>query len=1074
MRLFVVLAALAGLLVVVSPGAVAEPVPAPEPSSTVSLITGDTVTLGPDGEVAIQPADSAHGSSYTTLRLDGDVYVVPDRVDHLVPDVLDMELFNITELVAMGFADSDTDTLPLIVQGGSAAFAAGARSLPSIGAVAVSVPKRDAATMLTGSRAAKKVWLDRPVEASDLDANLTQIGAPEVWASGLSGAGVDVAVLDTGVDADHPDLRGRVAEEANFTAEASAADGNGHGTHVASIIGGTGSAAGGARHGVAFGARLLSGKVLGSDGRGQASWIIAGMEWAAEQGADVVNLSLGGTAAAGDDPVAQALDGLTARTGTLFVVAAGNTGPGSSTVETPGVAASALTVGAARADGRPPTFSSNGPTRGTYRAKPDMTAPGVNIAGARAGGGTANPYRTLSGTSQATPHVAGAAALLRQQHPDWDWQRLKAALMTTADHKVAFPSPYAEGAGLLDLPGATTETLLLNRGNVDFGYLRYPRGSDPVSVELTLTNTGDTVQEVALTDEARDVYGDAATDDLFTITPAALTVAPGATERVTVTLTPAAGHAGLYNGLVSLTRPGFDTMTLPLSGYPEPPRHDVTLTVLDRHGQPWAGGTVVLGNMNELYPRFGGGFTTVRLDENGRGVGRVAPGPVSMVAKVETPASGDEPATVAFAGSPEVLVDKDISYTIDARRARRLDPATVDGVPTEVSTVSVHYARQDALGRGSIGDAIYATPEEIADGRVFLQPTRPVSTGKAVVETRWRLDATGRRAETYQVVLGGPAIPNPPVYRVSSAQARNLARLDADYRSPTGVADTYAETWQAYTDLVAAAFITTRPLSVPQRRIELVTPDIRWRHCVTGPQGTVARLCEPTTAYAPRTRHSPVWFRGLSPAVIAGSHGTSRILLPVAVSDGEHQGSVLESAAAGNQELRLYRDGVELPRVGVSSYFDTPPEPALFRLDHTSAPDQARLPIGRRTATSWTFPSQAGEAPRLLSVHYQPRTDTLGRLDSWRPLMFDLRVVSTTSATDALTVEKATLRFWVSTDHGERWHKATVQPCRDGTFTAAVPGLVPRPGQTVSVRAEATAAQGRAVTQTIIDAYPVR
>lgn len=1054
------------------------------PGATVTLITGDTVTLGAatDGEptLAVRPADETHGSSFTTLRLDGDVYVVPDDIDHLVPDVLDLELFNVTELVEMGYADA----VPLIVQG-VLPRATAYRSLPSIGGAAVTVSTHDGGRFvdtLSSARGVTKVWLDRKISATALDGNLTQIGAPQAWGSGLSGAGVDVAVLDTGVDAGHPDLLGKVGAQANFTADSSVSDGNGHGTHVASIIGGTGAAAGGARRGVAFGARLLSGKVLGADGRGQASWIIAGMEWATAQGADVVNMSLGGTAGAGDDPVAQAVDALTAETGALFVVAAGNTGTGSSTIETPGIAASALTVGAAGANGRPPWFSSNGPTKGTYRAKPDLTAPGVTVTGARAGGGTANPYTAMSGTSQAAPHVAGAAALLWEQHPDWDWQRVKAVLMTTANPQIPTRMPYAEGAGLLDLAGATTETLLLNRGNIDFGYLRYPNGSEPVSIELTLTNTGAAAQSVRLADQAINVHGEPAADDLVTIAPAELTVAPGTTGRVTITLTPANGQAALYSGAVSLTRDGFEAVNLPLSYYPEPPRHDVRLTVLDRRGQPWAGGTVVLGNMRELYPRFGGGFTTVRLDENGQGTGRVAPGPVSMVAKVETPAFGDDPASVAFAGSPEVMVDKDISFTIDARNARRLEPAKVEGQDTNMSTVSVHYAREDSLGRGSIGDAIYATPEELANGQVFLQPTAPVQHGKAVVETRWRLDATGpprtRRADVYQLVLGGPTVPDPPVYKVSRAQVRDLARLDADYRSPIGAEDAYVEYWQAYTELVNAAFVTRQQLSVPRRRVELVTADVRWQHCVTGPRGTVARLCAPTTAYAPGARLSPVWFQAPTPAVIAGSHSANRILLPIALSDGEHQGSVLESSALGSQSLRLYRNGVELPRVGTSNYFDSPPEPATFRLDHTASPNPDRLPIGRQVSTNWTFPSQAPDTPgqfattpRLLSVDYQPKTDAQGRLSAWQPLNLGLRVVS---IMDTVQVERSTLRFWASTDQGTHWYEGAVLRKRDGTFVAVVPWLLPRPGQTVSVRVRATAAEGRAIDQTIIDAYPVR
>ncbi|WP_240662611.1 S8 family serine peptidase [Streptomyces sp. WAC 06738] len=1073
------------------------------PGTEITLVTGDTVTLGPvsDGRptVSVTPAEGAGGStSFTTLHEGADVYVIPDAVARLVPGVLDIELFNVTALAAMDYDDAATDTLPLIVRGprplAALGEAADSRRLPSIGATAVDVPKDAAAgfagrlTAPAGPRAAAgvtKVWLDREVRATELDWNLGMIGAPGAWESGLSGAGVDVAVLDTGIDADHPDLRGQIAAARDFTGSGSTGDPDGHGTHVASIVAGTGAAADGARRGVAHGARLLNARVLDDEGRGQSSWVIAGMEWATEQGAEVANLSLGAQPGESDDPVALALEALTADTGTLFVAAAGNMGPFGGTIQSPGIARSALTVGAAVESGKTAFYSSVGPTRATFRAKPDLIAPGSGITAARSGGGTADPYTTMNGTSQAAPHVAGAAALLLEEHPDWSWERVKTALMTTADGEAERTQSQYAGAGMLDVPGALSDTLTFDRGNVDFGYLRYPGGSEPRTVEFSVTNNGTEPERLDLSDNSRDVYGDDAPDDLLTVSPAQVTVAPGETETITARLDPGAAPPRVYAGGVVVERDGRDTVTLPFNAYLEAPRHDIRLTVLDRNGDPWAGGTVWLANMDDYRPVSGGGSQSVHLDGNGQGTARLLPGSLSVMAKVETPARDGSPATVAFAGSPEVMLDRDMEYTIDARKAKQLRPARVAGAQTEVEHVSIHYQRGDAKRGSGIGDGIYAGGEEVAEGRVFLQPTGGVESGTVAFETRWRLKATGpahgRQADAYELVLGGEKIADPPVYDVSRAEVRDLARMTSDYRSLRGGADTYAETRFAYTDRIHAAYGISEPLDVPRRRTELVTagPEVRWQHCLRAPSAGGLSMCGPTAPYERGEQGAPVWFRGLAPAVVAGNHYDGSLNVPVDLSDGEHNGQE-PTGVFGEQSLRLYRDGTEVrPRQPGSAFFDVPSGPATYRLEHTSRPDTALLPLGSRTETSWTFPSRGpapgGSAvkPRLLTVDHRPPTRDDGTLRAGVPLMMGARLVSSESRSD-LREEKGTLRMWVSTDSGDRWHRMVVVPAPDGSVLATAPGVRPRAGDSVSVRVEGSAAEGRTVDQTIVDAYPVR
>src|SRR5262249_39405559 len=139
----------------------------------------------------------------------------------------------------------------------------------------------------------------------------------------------------------------------------------------------------------------------------------------------------------GTDPMSRAVNRLTRESGALFVVAAGNSGPGEQTIGSPGAANLALTVGAVDKQDQPAWFSSRGPRFGDGAIKPEITAPGVDIVAARAAGTSLGNlldeyYTSLDGTSMATPHVAGAAAILVEQHPRWSAARLKARLVSTS------------------------------------------------------------------------------------------------------------------------------------------------------------------------------------------------------------------------------------------------------------------------------------------------------------------------------------------------------------------------------------------------------------------------------------------------------------------------------------------------------------------------------------------------------------------------------------------------------------------------------------------------------------------
>ncbi|HHB89988.1 MAG TPA: hypothetical protein ENK60_01615 [Anaerolineae bacterium] len=289
---------------------------------------------------------------------------------------------------------------------------------------------------LAENPAVERIWYDMPVHAL-LDVSVPHIRANKVWAAGNEGAGVRVAVLDTGCDMAHPDVKDRVRKSKDFSGKGSAQDGNGHGTHVASIIAGSGAASQGKYRGVAPQAELYIAKVLDDQGRGRMSDVMAGLDWAVEEGAQVVNLSLGSDMNCdGTDALSEACDAAAGR-GVVVVVAAGNSGPMPRTVGSPGCAREVITIGASTDDDKVASFSSRGPTS-DGRVKPDVVLPGVNIIAARAKGTSLGSgqidefYTSLSGTSMATPHASGVVALLLAANPSLTPRQIKEVLKSTA------------------------------------------------------------------------------------------------------------------------------------------------------------------------------------------------------------------------------------------------------------------------------------------------------------------------------------------------------------------------------------------------------------------------------------------------------------------------------------------------------------------------------------------------------------------------------------------------------------------------------------------------------------------
>ena len=738
---------------------------------TATLLTGDRVEVQvwPGGErhVTMVPARPDRGMvSYQHYAVDGQVYVIPADAAPLIPDVLDPELFNVTKLHAAGH----TDATPVIVQ-----YAPGPRTLrapaadglavtaqlDSIGAVAGTADGEGRWwSSLTGqsgqpgpaaARAAAasgtlpgvhRVWLDEQVTVA-LDTSVPQIGAPEAWQQGYDGSGLTVAVLDTGVDTGHPDLAGTVVEERDFTDTGTAVDHHGHGTHVAGTIAGSGAASGGTYVGVAPGAELINGKVLNDSGSGLTSWVLAGMEWAATR-ADVVNMSLGALPTDGTDPVSLALNTLTAQHGTLFVVAAGNRGPLARSVGSPGAADAALTVGAVDASDQLADFSSRGPRLGDWAVKPDVTAPGVGIAAPRADGTALGPivddrYTRISGTSMATPHVAGAAAIVRQADPDLTPQQVKAALVGTAVPTSGL-TVYEQGGGRIDLPAALSTPVLAAPSPLNLGYFPYPHDdAQPVQSTVTYTNRGDEPVTLDLSVQVNGVGGPPPAPGVLSVEPSQAVVAPGGTATVTVHLDVPQLPVGLFSGYLVASSDGQVVTRVPVGFHKEDERYDIRIQAIDRNGGPARGSSsVAVLDVENMARFFRPGFGFV----DGRVTVRVPPGTYAVLGAIETYDDAHVEfgyaQSVAFVGDPELTVTGDVDLVLDAREATRIRVDTPAHETVPQGGVSFGYWRTSAQP-GPLFNPTWRVQH--ASREYYAMPMEPVTLGGFEFYSRWRMAA---------------------------------------------------------------------------------------------------------------------------------------------------------------------------------------------------------------------------------------------------------------------------------------------------------------------------------------------
>jgi len=1092
----------AGLVTGIPGAAQATPARAPHPAgskaadATITLVTGDRVTVRADGGLAVTAGAGRRGTRFLTRTIKGHRYVYPgDALKMVSSGRVDQRLFDVTALTEFGYTDATADLPLLVAYAKTPALARAAttvggarivRDLPAAGVLAVRAD-RTARTSLWNSLTRRAggerslaggvdhLWLDGKRKIS-LDVSVPQIGAPEAWKAGLDGTGVTVAILDTGIDATHPDLAGKIVAAENFTQTPSTDDTVGHGTHVASIIAGTGAASDGKYRGVAPGAKLAIGKVCGDEWC-EESDILAGMAWAAPR-APVINMSLGGSDEPGVDPLEEAVNTLSAQHNTLFVIAAGNDGSVGS-VGSPATADAALAVGAVDDEDQLAYFSSRGPRAGDYAIKPEITAPGVDIVAARAANGVIgdpapNPaYTSLSGTSMATPHVAGSAAILAQQHPGWSGPQRKAALMGSAK-PTAGVDVFGQGAGRVDVAREITQSVVADEGTVSFGRQQWPHADDtPVVKTVTYRNLG--AQPVTL---ALALGGDAPAG-LFTLGASSLTVPAGGTAATTLTADTRVGATdGFFDGYLTATAAGGVRVETPYAVDKEVESYDVTLRHINRDGTPNTDFFTVLGDLAQgtQYVAFGDGSSgsqTVRLPKGdygmfswlGAGYGTDDPaddtntmlvqprltisgaktikldGRLGKPVSVKIPQAGATPTLIAVNAdwATDTFSSSAGSITADFGQqfTARLGPDTPE--PSFLGSANVSFAQltgDSYLNSPYTYDLAWFYPGEFFTG---LQKA-PRGRDLATIHARYATEATG--AQGYKANSG--------LYSADSSYWSVLLPFDLPFQRTEYVnVDGGAKWLGSFSQTVPPADDSPFPEEISGSSTALTTFKgghsyrQQWNSAVFGPS-----VAAPVYPYDWVTR----------------TGDTISVYVPLFSEGTGHSGwSVTDTT-----HYKLYSGGKLVGEFdGEYGEFPVPAAAATYRLEAT-ATRAAPHTLSTQVAGAWTFTSGhvAGEEPQRLplsSVRISPKLDQHNAAPAGRLLPIPLTVGHQTGSPRATTVTAE-----VSFDDGKTWRPVRVEGTGDHRVATvrhpAAPGFV-------SLRVHAADSGGGSVTTTILRAY---
>lgn len=558
-------------------------VAASDSKSNITMVNGDSVQMLENGSYII---NNDKATNYIEKRNNNSVYLIPEGFDS---SKYDDELFNLTRLSKDGIKG-----VPAIVSyksDYSNRFSTTSTSNyyssldMSSEVLDGNMFSSDSSFGELSKQSIKKISYDYEVESLSSD-SVEEVNAVKARNNyEVTGNGVDVSVIDSGINSSHPYIEENIVYEKDFTNDGTTEDIFNHGTLVSGIIAG--------EIGVAPNANLYNMRALDSEGSGRLSWIVNAIDESIKQDVDIISMSLGADIKP-DNPLNDAVKKAT-REGIVVIAAAGNMGSGGySTIAAPANSKYSISVGADNTidGGEVAGFSSKGPTE-SGRIEPAITAPGVDVLS------TSGDNRKLarsSGTSFAAPHISGVAALIIQNQPRISPKEIKSRLITTADD--LGEDIYSSGSGQANANKALGADIQINNPRISYDF-NQKNGYDKTKTKsFKVSNIAPVKKNFTVHHNIEEISGDDTAN--YTVSKEQIKLNQSESKTVNITINSDRNSIQPYGGKIILDGP--ENNYTVLVGYVQPPDSDklVEFRKISRNGNPVGFGELTAVDKNGI------------------------------------------------------------------------------------------------------------------------------------------------------------------------------------------------------------------------------------------------------------------------------------------------------------------------------------------------------------------------------------------------------------------------------------------------------------------------------------------